>query len=118
MRTTLALLLAPLLLLFVVLPARADESLDAARTSLEAVLTAPNEPLQRGRRVKTLLSIDTEDAAKVALQLLPAFAESQAKREKAAHDVRERYEPYTGRSFKDPGAWDIKKRLQGLGYID
>lgn len=113
MRTTLALLLAPLLLLLFVVPARADESLDTARTALEAVLTAPNEPLQRGRRVKTLLSIDTEDAAKVALQLLPAFAESQAKREKAAHDVRERYEPYTGRSFKDPGAWDIKKRLQG-----
>ena len=42
---------------------------------------------KREDRVKTLLSIDTEDAAKVALQLLPAFAESQAKREKAAHDV-------------------------------
>lgn len=87
--------------------------LDTARSELEAILTQENEPLLRGRRVKTLLGIDTEDAAKVAVELLPQFAESQAARVKAAYDLREKYEPYKGRSFKDPAAWDIKKRLQG-----
>ena len=93
-------------------PARADEELEQRRVALESVLLQKGAIGVRGKAVHALADLKTPGAARVFTAALDSLAERVVDLEKQSSRAREAYEPYEGFSFKDPTAWDTKKRLR------
>ncbi len=74
---------------------------------------------QRGKAIHGVCELNSPGAALVAVDALARLAERLAGFEEEREQTREAYEPYTGYTFKDPKAWEIKKRLRGqLDQLD
>jgi len=90
----------------------ADDVVDAKRATLAAILLDPGQPTQRARAVHDLASVGSPAAASAFIDALEKLAERKAALEKRHRRTQQDFEPFEGFSFKDPKAWDTKKRLR------
>jgi HEAT repeat protein/uncharacterized protein YegL len=115
LRTTLLLTLAVSALAGALLfpsRARADEVVDAKRATLDAILLDKDDTIDRAKAVRDLAKVGSPAAATAFVEMLDKLAERKAELEKRRRRTAQEYEPFEGFSFKDPKAWDTKKRLR------
>ena len=86
--------------------------LEAKRAELDQILLEKDQPVQRARAVHALAGLGSPAAASAFLDALARLAERRAALEKRHLRTLTEFEPFEGFSFKDPKAWDIKKRLR------
>ncbi len=89
-----------------------DDPADGPRAALDAVILADGETADRALAVHALAKVNSHSAARGFVESLEKLSARTVKLEQRAERTRLEFKPYSGFSFKDPKAWDIKKRLQ------